>query len=216
MALATSAAEDHSRVLFFLTDASEELTAFRAVIGGSSSGQVVSIGLAGTGYRNATAIAAASHGAVIDLSGHEDATPMLASVIDRLSHPALTDLSFDWKGTRITEVFPQPIVNLLIGRPVRITGRFLGPAPTTLSIVGRQGSQTIALTTVARPLPDMPPGTLASAFAKMKLADLVCRGLIKDDPALPEQVRQIALEFGLLSRYTASICVDARAPVSAR
>ena len=42
----------------------------------------------------------------------------------------------------------------------------------------------------------------------MKIADLAERATYEGGEELPEQIKQVALEFGLMSAYTAFVAVD--------
>jgi Ca-activated chloride channel family protein len=96
--------------------------------------------------------------------------------------------------------------------PVVVTGRFASDAPTTVRVTGRAGgaSRTIAIPVAATPTADHP--ALASVWARMKIADLEDRATLAaaDDEAddVQPQITQVALNYGLMSAYTAFVAVD--------
>ena len=51
---------------------------------------------------------------------------------ERISHPGLTDLSIDWAGMQVSDVYPGRLPDLFVGRPVILTGIFRGHGRTTV------------------------------------------------------------------------------------
>ena len=52
-----------------------------------------------------------------------DAATRFASYIDR---PVFTDVSIDWGGLEVTDVYPRRVPDLFAGRPLVVHGRFAG------------------------------------------------------------------------------------------
>src|SRR5205814_1473158 len=57
---------------------------------------------------------------------NDDANKVMADYFQRISHPALTDVTIDWGGMQVSEVYPAKLPDLFVGRPVVITGRYGG------------------------------------------------------------------------------------------
>jgi len=55
---------------------------------------------------------------------------------------------------------------------------------------------------------DESPRALPSVWARMKIAELGDEGLSGKDRGLPDQVRQLALDYSLMSSCTAFVAVD--------
>jgi Ca-activated chloride channel homolog len=128
---------------------------------------------------------------------------------NRISHPALTDIRLEGGGLEVTEVLPRRIPDLFVGRPVAITGRFSGESRQAFRITGQAGGRSVAV--------DVPVefvdgqalrGGLPSVWARMKIADLCDEAIREANPDLPRQIRQLALDYQLLSAYTACVAVD--------
>ena len=49
---------------------------------------------------------------------------------------------------------------------------------------------------------------LPLVWARMKIADLADRSTYEPSGGLPQQIRQVALDYGLMSAYTAFVAVD--------
>ena len=150
----------------------------------------------------------AGRGAVAYLGLRDEATTIMEDFFQRISHPALTDLKIDWGGMAVTEVFPANVPDLFVGRPVVLSGRFAGQVGA-VHVSGKVGTREIAF----EPESD---GTetaatrkaLASVWARMKIADFAERFAYTPDAELPLQIKQVALDYGLMSAFTAFIAVD--------
>ncbi len=196
-------------------------------------------------------------GAVAYLSLNDDGADVMDRFFDRISHPALTDVQIDWGGLTASDVFPAPMPDLFVGRPVVLTGRFSGTPTGPIRVTGRAGDQRREIVIDAAPMSvssltargdgmmvastggdhgtngshgidtsagaggaasdgDGPDGTAAqqnglrAVWARAKIADLMDRATY-DAAAQNElagQVRQIALNYGLMSQFTAFVAVD--------
>jgi Ca-activated chloride channel family protein len=146
-------------------------------------------------------------GAVAYLGPNDSASDVMDSFFNRISHPAMTDLQIDW-GAEVSEVFPRRLPDLFVGRPVVLTGRFAGKAPGPVRLSGELGNQRQELRVAASSDRSNAPG-IPSIWARLKIADLEDRSLLDSSSDIPERVRQLALDYGLLSTYTAYVAVDA-------
>jgi Ca-activated chloride channel family protein len=110
----------------------------------------------------------------------------------------------------VSDVFPQRVPDLFVGRPVTLAGRFSGAAPTVVQLTGIvQGER---MTVEARVVPTDAGGansSLPAVWARRKIADLADRLALGTDPESAAQIRHVALEHGLVSAYTAFVAVDA-------
>jgi Ca-activated chloride channel homolog len=153
-------------------------------------------------------MAKAGRGAVAYLGPRDSAAKIMEGFFNRISHPALTDLQIDWGGLHVSEVFPRALPDLFVGRPVILTGRFAANADTAIRVNGRIGNRPIQVAIPANlTAPDTHKG-LPSVWARMKIADLADQSTYQPDPELPDQIKQVALDYGLMSAFTAFVAVD--------
>jgi Ca-activated chloride channel homolog len=154
-------------------------------------------------------LAKAGHGAVAYLGPNNSAAQIMQDFFTRISHPAMTDLNIDWGGLNVAEVFPSKVPDLFVGRPVIFAGRFAGNEDTTVRINGAAVGQPVQ---VAIPAPIGHPSAaddaLPAVWARMKIAELADESSYRPDPELPEAIKQVALDYGLMSPFTAFIAVD--------
>jgi Ca-activated chloride channel family protein len=121
----------------------------------------------------------------------------------------MTELAVDWGGLQVTEVFPRALPDLFSGRPVILTGRYAGAAVSPILVNGKAAGQPLQ---VAIPATSGDAGAthpaLASVWARMKIADLSEQSTRAPDPELPEAIKQVALDYNLMSPFTAFVAVD--------
>src|SRR6266699_2162403 len=119
------------------------------------------------------------------------------------------DVRIGWGGLDVREVYPQGVPDLFVGRPVILTGRFNGSGETTITIRGRAANEEKIVT-----LPvhfDAAPSNAAlpMLWARAKIGDLMERSVWEQNLELPQQIKGLAMEYGLVSPYTAFLAVDA-------
>jgi Ca-activated chloride channel family protein len=148
-------------------------------------------------------------GAVAYIGLDESAGEIIDLFYERISHPALTDVSIDWGNLKVTDVYPAKVPDLFVGRPIILTGRFESRGDTTIRINGKVGNldQEIAIA-VNLGESGNTHGGIACVWARKKIETLASRATYDGSSELPEQIKQVALEYGLMSAYTAFIAVD--------
>jgi len=154
-------------------------------------------------------LARVGRGAVAYLSLNDDAAAVMDSYFERVSHAALADVSIDWGGLDVADVYPQRLPDLFVGRPVIVTGRFGDSSAATVSVRGRAGDGEITVTVPVDPAnAEATHSGLPAVWARHKIADLSWQSLTQPDGDWLAAIRNVALEFGLMSDYTAFVAVD--------
>jgi Ca-activated chloride channel family protein len=149
-------------------------------------------------------LATEGRGAASYLALEDSAEDVMSYFFERISHPALTDVSIDWRGLAVSEVYPRRMPDLFVGRPVVVTGRFKGGADA-VAVRGRAGRESLAFNlapVVAQP-------AIRTLWARLKIDDLARRFAVSGSGDLAEGIRSTALEYGLMSAYTSFVAVDA-------
>ena len=151
-------------------------------------------------------MAKVGRGAVAYLGPNDSAARIMDDFIERIRHPALTDLQLDWGGATVTEVFPHRVPDVFVGRPVVLTGRFKESKLAKVGLSGEAGGKRVEWNVPANSA-DQHCG-LPSVWARMKIADLSDRALLDRSGELAGEIKQTALDFGLMSEFTAFVAVD--------
>ncbi|MFB0552597.1 MAG: hypothetical protein ACETWQ_04695, partial [Phycisphaerae bacterium] len=148
-------------------------------------------------------------GAVAYIGLDDSAGGVVDLFYERISHPALTDVTIDWGNMQVTDMYPYHIRDLFVGRPVILTGRFKGNSKTTIHVTGKVGDMTqeIAIPVNFDDSAAAHQG-IACVWARKKIETLANQATYDNNPDLPEEIKQVALEYGLMSAYTAFIAVD--------
>jgi len=148
-------------------------------------------------------------GAVAYVGLDESAGEIIDLFYDRISHPMLTDMTIDWGRMVVTDMYPRRVPDLFVGRPIILTGRFEGKGKTNIRIAGKVCDEFQDISIPA----DLSDSSaehkgIACVWARKKIEDLANQATYDKTRDLPRQIRETALEYGLMSAYTAFVAVD--------
>jgi Ca-activated chloride channel family protein len=200
------------RVVTFLTDGfigneGEILGALHNWIGDS---RIFSFGVGSSPNRYLLDhMAKLGRGAVGYVSLNENPDEVMAKFFDRVSHPAMTDVRIDFGNMAVRDIYPRQIPDLFVGRPILLTGVFGGEISGTVRITGTINGQTRSLVVPIRRADPLAAKALPAVWARGKISDLADEATYRAGFDLPGQIKQVALEYGLMSSFTSFIAVDA-------
>jgi Ca-activated chloride channel family protein len=133
---------------------------------------------------------------------------------ERVRNPLLTDISIDWGGLPVADVYPKLIPDLFSAKPVVLSGRFTAGGRGRIRLRGNAGGhlyeREIEIT-----LPDARPehDALATLWARRRIDDLMAEdfagaqsGQMRDD--VREAVTNIGLEYRLMTQFTSFVAVE--------
>jgi len=147
------------------------------------------------------------NGAVAYLSLNDSGADVMDHFFERISHPALTDLNIDWGGMQVSDVYPERVPDLFVGRPVIVTGRYSGIPSGRIRVTGNVGDRISEV--VINPHEDRGAHEgLAAVWARTKIADMVDRSMWQQTGDIATQIKQLALDYSLMSQFTAFVAVD--------
>jgi Ca-activated chloride channel family protein len=226
------------RFVCFLTDGyiGNEMEILAAVEQKLSAARIFSFGVGSSPNRYLLdGLARLGRGAVAYLGLHDDASQLMDGFVNRISHPALTDVQIDWGDLRVEDVYPTRLPDLFVGRPIVVTGRCSG-GTETIRVEGMAGGTSVRFeistrtagagastgapkSTVSSPAPNATSAPSAAAlplvWARMKIAALADRLAVvapadqRKSAEVTAEIRGVALNYGLMSAYTAFVAVDA-------
>jgi Ca-activated chloride channel homolog len=200
------------RVVAFLTDGfiGNEDEALRELHNSLGPARIFSFGVGSSPNRFLmNGMAKVGRGAAAYVGLNENPEKVMAEFFERISHPAMTDVKVDWGNLDVREVYPARIPDLFVGRPVILTGRFNGNADSTITIRGRAGGEEKVVAVPVK-LDSTPKSqALPVLWARAKIGDLMERAIWEENRELPQQIKTLAMEYGLVCPYTAFLAVDA-------
>lgn len=221
-AITRNPGEDKRRLVALMTDGyiGNEQEIISAIAGADPSIRFFSFGVGSSVNRYLIeGVARAGRGAVAYIHLNDDPSEATSAYIQRVSHPAMTDLNIQIPGATITEMFPKQLPDLFVGRPVAVVGRFnnKGRTPAAARITGRAGGaefQTSAPhtdTTIMAASDISPPLALPSLWARAKIADLADYAPADQGnaPQTLGTIKKLAIDYSLMSNFTAFVAVDA-------
>jgi Ca-activated chloride channel family protein len=134
----------------------------------------------------------------------------------RLRSPLLTDVSIDWQGLPVADVYPQRLPDLFSGKPLVVSGRYTAAARGTVRIRGKRAGEDFV-----REIPVSLSGsadegrTLASFWARRKIDDLMSQdwaGLQNRNmkASLQKEITQLGIDYRLMTQFTSFVAVEER------
>lgn len=149
------------------------------------------------------------------LSLDESPYRVMDAFMERVSHSALHDVAIDFGGARVSEVLPARIPDVYVGRPVTIIGRYEGALPNTVRISGRAGGSSVTIDApVYNGCGPLAQKALGPLWARAKITALADRAAWDAQGELPVEIKRTALDWSLMSQFTAFVAVDSSALTS--
>lgn len=150
------------------------------------------------------------HGAVAYIGAEEGAERAVDAFYESMQYPVLTDIRIDWGGLAVSDVYPRRIPDLLVGRPVVVSGRIAGHDRGLIRVRGQAaGTSTEIRIPVDVDSRQRSQPALANIWARTRLAELDAEE-ITSGRSLSREIKEVALEFGLVSKHTSFIAVDSK------
>jgi Ca-activated chloride channel family protein len=161
-------------------------------------------------------IANAGRGEVEYVGLNDDGSAAAQRFHERVRNPLLTDISIDWNGLPVADVYPQRIPDLFSAKPVVVTGRYTSPGRATIRLKGKMAGEDFV-----REIPVELPETmashdvLASLWARARVDNLMEQdyrgaqsGNMRAD--LKDTITQLGIEYRLMTQFTSFVAVEER------
>ena len=215
-ALAPSDSQDHVRVVCFVTDG--EVGNDLEILGEIQkhpNARVFAFGIGSSVNRFLIeGMAKAGRGASEVVTLDEKAGPAAHRLYQRLRSPLLTDVSIDWGGLPVTEVYPQRLPDLFSGQPLVVSGRYSAAANGTIRIRGKRAGENFVREIPVRLSGNAGKYSIQPSFwARRKIEDLMSQdwaglqsGTMK--PALQKEITQLGLDYRLMTQFTSFVAVE--------
>ena len=133
---------------------------------------------------------------------------------ERIRNPLLTDVSIDWSGLPVTDIYPKQIPDLFSAKPVILSGRYTSGARGTIRLKGRiAGQEFVRDASIELPGNEPAHDVLATLWARRRIDDLM-GGYMSSGQASPaqeehkEEITRLGLDFRLMTQFTSFVAVD--------
>jgi len=217
-ALEPSDSQDHLRVVCFVTDGyvGNDMEIL-GEIQKHSNARVFAFGIGNSVNRfliEGMARAGRGDSEVVALSDKADEAAH--RLYERLRSPLLTDLSIDWHGLPVTDVYPQRLPDLFVGKPLVVTGRYTAPMRGSIRLKGkRAGEDFVREIPVSLSDRGGENNVLAGFWARRRIDDLMSQdwagmqsGAVK--PTVQKEITQLGLDYRLMTPFTSFVAVEDR------
>ena len=132
---------------------------------------------------------------------------------ERVRSPLLTDVSVDWNGLPVSDVYPKMIPDLFSAKPVILTGRFSGNGRGVIRLKGKMAGQDFVREIPVDFSSSEQHDVLATLWARTRVDDLMSqdfngaqRSTMKED--IKNAITQLGLDYRLMTQYTSFVAVE--------
>jgi len=210
-----SDASDHLRIVCFMTDGyvgnDNEII---AEIQKHPNARVFSFGIGSSVNRFLLdKMASEGKGEVEYVTLTEDGTKAAKKFYERVRTPLLTDLSIDWNGMPVADVYPNRLTDLFSAKPVIIHGRYTKAASGTIKLKGKIGGLPYERE-IKLDLPDREGAndSLASLWARTRIDELSSAKTKTENaakaPDIDKEIASLGIEYRLLTDFTSFVAVQ--------
>ena len=215
-ALDQSDSQDHVRIVCFMTDGyvGNDMEIL-AEVQKHPNARVFSFGIGSSVNRFLLdKMAEYGRGEVEYVGLKDDGSAAARRFHERVRNPLLTDLTVEWDGLKVTEVYPKRLPDLFSAKPVVLTGRYTAPGKGTLQLHGKLASRTVTREIqVDLPGAQAEHDVLATLWARTKIGDLmgqdfngIQQGTTKAE--VRQAITQLGLDYHLMTQFTSFVAVE--------
>lgn len=133
---------------------------------------------------------------------------------ERVRNPLLTDVSIDWGGLPVTDVYPKRSPDLFSAKPVSFSGRYTGSGKGVIRLKGMMsGHEFVREIPIELPEQETGHDVLATLWARSKVDDLMGQdmagmqtGTMKSE--LKAEITQLGLAYRMMTQFTSFVAVE--------
>jgi Ca-activated chloride channel family protein len=217
-ALDPSDAQDHMRVVCFMTDGEvgndHEII---AEVQKHANARVFAFGIGSSvNHYLLDNVAKYGRGEVEYVGLQDDGSAAARRFAERVRSPLLTDISIDWGGLPVTELYPSRIPDVFAAKPIAVAGRYTAPGSGVIRLRGKMGGRDFSREIrVTLPASQAENDVLATLWARRKVDDLTSQdlsGLQYGTPRsdLKDEITKLGLTYRLMTPFTSFVAVEER------
>jgi hypothetical protein len=215
-ALAPSDASDHIRIVCFMTDGyvGNEMEII-AEVQKHNRARVFSFGIGSSVNRFLLdKMAEYGRGEVEYVALTDDGSAAARRFHERVRSPLLTDITIEWAGLAVADVYPQRIPDLFSAKPVVLSGRYTKGGKGVIRLKGKMsGRDFVREIPIELPESEGQHDVLATLWARTRIDDLMGQdyngaqhGNMRAE--LQETITQLGIEYRLMTQFTSFVAVE--------
>ena len=208
-ALEPSDSQQHVRIVCFMTDGhvynDEEIL---AAVKKYSNARIFAMGFSDAPNRYLLdKMAEYGRGEVDYVSETGDTSAAAQRFNERVRNPLLTDISIDWSGLPISDVYPKRVPDLFGAKPLILSGRYNRGGKGVIRLTGKLAGQDF-LREIPVELPETQTehDVLATLWARRRVDDLTSEGPVQNEKQ--EEITKLGLDFKLMTQFTSFVAID--------
>jgi Ca-activated chloride channel family protein len=132
---------------------------------------------------------------------------------ERVRNPLLTDISIDWNGMPVSDVYPKVIPDLFGAKPVILTGKYGGNGRGVIRLKGKMSGRDFVREIPVDFSSAEKRDVLATLWARTRVDELMAQdfngaqaGTMKED--LKQTITQLGLDYRLMTQFTSFVAVE--------
>lgn len=128
----------------------------------------------------------------------------ISSLFNKISNPVLTDVSIDFEGVQVEDIYPMQIADVYQGERLTLLGRYRNHGQARIHLVGRQGDRTKKYTyQVQFAERESENEFVAKLWANRKVHHLLSEIRFHgENPEFIESIKTLGKEYGIITPYT--------------
>lgn len=217
-ALAPSDAQDHIRIVCFMTDGQvgneDEII---AEVKKHPKARVFSFGIGDSVNRFLLDnIAKEGRGEAEYVLLEDDGSRAARRFHERIRNPYLTDISIEWNGLPVTDIYPKRIPDLFGAKPIVIFGRYAKAANGAIKLKGKIGGQFFEREIAVNLRADEKANdVLTTLWARTKIDELMSQNWDFDEEdrktlKIQNEITKLGLDYRLMTQFTSFVAVEER------
>src|SRR5260221_6675972 len=143
---------------------------------------------------------------------NDDGSAAARRMHERVRNPLLTDISIDWNGLPVADVYPRTVPDLFSAKPVILTGRYAGNGRGTIRLKGKMSGREFVREIPVDFSNAQQHDVLATLWARTRVDDLMSQdlkgaqqGTMKDE--VKQAITQLGLDYRLMTQFTSFVAV---------
>jgi Ca-activated chloride channel family protein len=207
--------QDHVRIVCFMTDG--YVGNDMEIIGEVQkhpNARVFSFGIGSSVNRYLLdSMARYGRGEVEYVALNDDGSAAARRFHERIRNPLLTDISIDWNGMQVDDVYPKTVPDLFGAKPVILTGRYSGSERGVIRLKGKMSGRDfmreipVDFSSLAQ------HDVLATLWARTRVDDLMSKdlngaqqGTMNDE--VKKSIIDLGLNYRLMTQFTSFVAVE--------